>query len=227
MGERFVASDPEDPHADQPIVTGGAPAMAAEAAVVLLHGRGATAKGMVATAADFYRHGITLLAPQAAHQNWYPASFDAPREVNEPALSSAVARVGDAVDRAGDVGVPPERTVVLGFSQGGCVAAEFARRHPRRYGGVVVLAGALPGEETPVPGDESGESLDGTPVFLGCSDDDPHVPVERVHETARVFEAMDGDVTEEIYAGAGHAITDGEVEAVQSLLDGLVEGENE
>ncbi|MFC7166391.1 alpha/beta hydrolase [Halospeciosus flavus] len=224
MSERFVASDPEDPHADQPIVTGGAPAMAADVAVVLLHGRGATAKGMVASADDFYRHGVTFLAPQAAHQNWYPASFDAPREANEPALTSAVDRVGAALDRAADVGIPPARTVILGFSQGACVAAEFVRRHPRRYGGVVVLAGALPGEETPDPGEQS---LDGTPVFLGCADDDPHVPVERVHESARVLEAMDGDVTEEIYADAGHSITGGEVEAVQSLLADLLDGENE
>lgn len=214
-----------DPHGDQPVVTAGAPLAAADVAIVLLHGRGATAEGIVrlAESEGLYRHGVTFFAPQAERSRWYPRSFLAPIERNEPHLSSAVRAVDRVLEDVGEAGIPRERTVLFGFSQGACLAAEFAARRPRRYGGVVALSGGLVGSDPSAGLPRSEESMDGTPVFLGCGDRDDHVPVDRVHETADVFRALGADVTERIYDGVGHAITDDEIEFVDSLLDGLLE----
>ena len=211
-----------DPHAGGPLVTAGAPAGATEVAVVLLHGRGATADGIVRLAEPLYRHGVTFYAPDADRSRWYPHSFLAPVERNEPHLSSALRRVGAVVEAATDV-VTPERVVVGGFSQGACLAAEFAARRPRRYGGVFVLSGGLLG-----PADRFGErvsnegSLAGTPVFIGCGDADEGVPVERVHRTADVLRGLDGDVTERIYAGLGHEVNDEEFGFLGRLVEDLL-----
>ncbi|GAB3414565.1 dienelactone hydrolase family protein [Haloparvum alkalitolerans] len=220
-GERVLGET--DPHGEEPLLTAGAPAAAAEVAVVLLHGRGATAQGIINLFDPAYRHGVAFLAPAAERSRWYPAAFDAPRAANEPHLTSAVGRVRDAVETAAVAGVPPERTVVVGFSQGACVAAEFAARDPREYGGVFVLAGALPGssaEERRVDG-----SLSGTPTFLGCSDDDPHVPVDRVRETAATFEAAGAAVTVDVAAGEGHAVTEASFDALSARLSALLDAD--
>lgn len=207
-----------DPHEGQPIETAGAPPQAAEAAVVLLHGRGSSA-GYIRTLVDeFLHHGVMYLAPQAAHSAWYPRSGDAPIEDNEPWFSSALGRVSSALSVASDAGVAPERTLLLGFSQGGCLAAEFVARNPRRYGGLVVLSGSLLGPEI---GEYEGE-IDGTPVFLGCSSDDPYVDAERVRASARVFERLGGEVTSRLYDDLGHAINDDEIRMINSFLEGLV-----
>lgn len=220
MTDRRPSFDEPDAHQSRPLVTAGAPRGAAEAAVVLLHGRGATAEGMVATAEEFYRHGVTFLAPQAARYTWFPANATAPVEANEPWLTSAVDATGNAVDAAGTVGVDPEHTILFGFSQGACVAAEYALRHPRRYGGVVIAAGVLPG----LPDREvtcSG-ALDDTPVTLACSDDDPDVDLDAVHRTADVLSDAGGDVTTAIASGEGHTITDDAIDAVDDWLDALI-----
>ncbi len=212
-----------DPHAEEPLITAGAPAGAAEVAVVLLHGRGATAQGVVNLFDPVYRHGVTFLAPAAERSRWYPEAFDAPRAANEPHLTSAVERTEDAVEVAAAAGVPAERTVVVGFSQGACVAAEFAARRPRAYGGVFVLAGALPGADAAdrrVDG-----SLSGTPVYLGCSDDDPHVPVARVRETAATFDAAGAEVTVDVAAGEGHAVTEASFDALSARLSALLDAD--
>ena len=202
------------------MVTAGAPVGATEVAVVLLHGRGATADGIVRLAEPLYRHGVTFYAPGADRSRWYPYSFLAPVERNEPHLSSALRRVEAVVERAAET-VPVERVVVGGFSQGACLAAEFAVRRPRRYGGVFVLSGGLVGPTEWLGGREYGGSLDGTPVFLGCGDADGHVPVERVRRTADVFRSLDGDVTERVYPGVAHEVTDDEFETVGGLVDDL------
>lgn len=220
MTDRRPSFDDPDAHQSRPLVTAGAPRGAAETAVVLLHGRGATAEGLVATAEEFYRHGVTFLAPQAARFTWFPANATAPVEANEPWLTSAVNATQNAVEAAGTVGVGPEHTILFGFSQGACVAAEYAIRHPRRYGGVVVAAGALPGfpdREMACAG-----TLDGTPIVLACSDDDPDVDLDAVHRTADVFRDAGGDVTEAITSSEGHTITDDAIEAVEDMLDGLL-----
>ncbi|GAA0526373.1 phospholipase/carboxylesterase [Halorubrum aquaticum] len=220
----------EGPHADARLVVGGAPAAAAEVAVVLLHGRGGTAEGIVRLADEFYRPGATLLAPAARRSNWFPAGHDAPLPANEPALSSAVDCVAGAVAAAGDVGIPPERTLLVGVSQGGCVLAEFLRRRPRRFGGAVVASAALPGERlerrrvagVDVDGDgDSTTPLSGTPVSLESSESDPYVPSARVRETGRVLEAGGAAVEVRIDPGSGHGLSAGTIGRIGDRLDAL------
>jgi predicted esterase len=209
----------DDPHAGQPVRTAGTPLEDADAAVVMLHGRGAMALGMLQLATDLDGDGVAFLALQAADRTWYPDRFVAPIENNEPHLSSALAAVGRVLEDADDAGVPPERTLLLGFSQGACLASEYVARNARRYGGLAVLSGGLVGPEG-TPRDYDGD-LAGTPVFLGCGDQDPHIAVERVHETRDVLSGLGGDVTEEIYEGMGHGIVAEELEHVRGLVAGL------
>ncbi|MCL9814572.1 alpha/beta hydrolase [Natranaeroarchaeum aerophilus] len=211
--------EPYDPHADQPLITGGAPALAAETAVILIHGRGGTARGTIRLADDFYRHGVTFIAPQAERSRWYPYSFDQPFSRNEPWLTSAVDRVEAARDTAREIGIDAERTVFVGISQGACVLAEYLLRRPARYGGAFIVSGGVTGQD-PAARQFDG-SLDGTPVFVGCSDDDPYVPIDRVRSTTAAFERLGGDVTERIYDGLGHGLNDDEIEAIGDRLDEL------
>jgi phospholipase/carboxylesterase len=212
------AGSREDPHRGQPIETAGAPPQVAETAVVMLHGRGSTAQSILTLIDEFLQHGVMYLAPQAAHNSWYPRSGYAPLEDNEPWFSSALDHVARAIDVAADTGISPEQTLLLGFSQGGCLASEFVARNPRRYGGLVVLSGSLLGEET---GEEYDGSINGTPVFLGCSSDDPYVAAERVNDSAEVFERLDGDVTSKLYDGLGHAINDDEIQMINTFIERL------
>lgn len=188
-------------------------------ALVLVHGRGGSADDMFGLARAIARDRFAWLAPRARRNTWYPYSFLAPLEANEPWLSSALEALDRAVAKARDHGVGAERLVLLGFSQGACLASEYVARHPKRYGGLVVLSGGLIGPEG-TPRDDVGE-LDGTPVFLGCSDVDPHIPEARVHETARVLERMGAVVETRIYRGMGHTVIEDEIEAVQAMLDAV------
>ncbi|WP_284008878.1 alpha/beta hydrolase [Haloarcula pelagica] len=212
-------STPADPHGDRPISTAGAPPQAAQAAVILLHGRGSNARSMLTLIDEFLHHGVMYLAPEAAHSSWYPRSATAPVEENEPWLSSAVEHVSTAIATAASAGVPADRTLLLGFSQGGCLASEFVVRTPRRYGGLVVLSGSLPGEET-TRGSEG--SIEGTPVFLGYGADDPAVTPEQVRRTVRVFERLGGRVDSSRYEGLGHEINDDEIRRIDTLVEQLV-----
>lgn len=211
------------PHADAAVVTAGAPATAAEVGLVALHGRGATAQGVVNLFAPATGHGVAVFAPDAARSRWFPRPFDAPIEANEPHLTSAVECVAAAVERAAAIGLPPERVVLAGFSQGACVAAEFARRRSTRYGAVVVLSGALPGTDREVESEGSG-TLDGTPVFLGYGGDDTHVGEDRIEATATVLEGLGGAVTTRRYPDVGHAVTDDEFDTLRTMLDGVRDG---
>jgi len=206
-------------HQDQPVETAGAPLDSADAAVLMLHGRGATPGSVLALAREFDASGVAYLAPAAANRTWYPDPFTAPIESNQPHLDSALATVEKRLAEIEDAEIPTERTVLLGFSQGACLAAEFAARNPRRYGGVVALSGGLIGPE--VSADEYAGTLDGTPAFVGCSDADPHVPLERVDATGDVLEELGADVTERIYPGMGHTINAEEVEFVGKMIDDL------
>src|SRR5215218_1017999 len=173
----------------------------ARGAVVLVHGRGGSAEDLLAPAREWRTDGLALLAPQAQGNTWYPYSFLAPLAQNEPALSSALATVGAVLARVAEAGIPAERTVLLGFSQGACLALEYAARNARRYGGLVGLSGGLIGPDG-TPRDYPG-TLDGTPVFLGCSDIDMHIPKERVLESATVLRALGGTVEARLYPGMG------------------------
>lgn len=208
-------------HADQPTPTAGASLEDADAAVVMFHGRGATAQSILSFAQEFDHDGVAYVAPQAARNTWYPQSFMAETEQNEPWLSSALDRADQAVADVENVGVPAEQIILLGFSQGACLASESMARNARRYGGLAALSGGLIGPEG-TPRNYEG-SLDGTPVFLGCSDRDPHIPLERVHETAEVLEDLNADVDERIYEGMGHTVNEDELEAVDEMIGALVE----
>ncbi|MFU8869562.1 alpha/beta hydrolase [Natronococcus sp.] len=215
----------DDPHGGQPIERAGADLADASAAMILVHGRGARARGMLGLAEEIDRDDVAYLAPQAARGTWYPNTFLADLESNQPHLESALGLLGDVLEEAttddGDGSVPLERTVLLGFSQGGCLATEYAARNADRYGGIVALSGGLIGPEG-TPREYDG-SMDGTPVFVGCGDQDPHIPVERVEETARVFEGLEADVEKRIYEGVGHTVLEDELEYVRNLVDDVVE----
>lgn len=209
------------PHQDTPLATAGRPVPEASGAVVMVHGRGATAESILELRHELERPDLAYVAPQAAGYSWYPYSFLAPLHMNEPGLSSGLARLGEVVRELEEQGIPAERIVLLGFSQGACLSQEFAARNPRRYGGIVGLSGGLIGPPG-TPRDYQG-SLAGTPVFLGCSDRDPHIPRERVDESAEVLREMGAEVTERIYPNMGHTVNEDELEHVRALLAGLPE----
>lgn len=201
------------------VIRAGVPIDAARAAVVLVHGRGANAESMLGLANAFATPDIAYIAPQAPSGSWYPYSFMAPTARNEPHLGSALDTLTRVVDHLKQQGIPAERVVLLGFSQGACLALEFAARNAQRFGGVAALSGALIGPEGTTwtyPG-----QLAGTPVFLGCSDVDTHIPLARVHESAKVLRGLGGDVTEIIYPGMGHTIVQDEIDHVEKLLRGV------
>jgi predicted esterase len=214
-----MSAAPSDPHRDQPILTAGAPLDRAPAAMLMIHGRGASAEDILALAAELGHPELAYVAPQAAGSTWYPHSFLAPLASNEPFLSSALAAVAAALARVAAAGIPPERTVLLGFSQGACLATEFAARHARRYGGVAGLSGGLIGPDG-TPRDYPG-SLAGTPVFLGCSDVDPHIPAARVRESAEVLRRLGGEIDARLYPGLGHTVNRDEIAAVREMLGRL------
>ena len=204
------------PHQGQPVRVAGESLERARAAMLVVHGRGARAKDILLLADQFAQPGFAYLAPQAAGNTWYPNRFLAPIEENEPWLSSALELVGDLLKQITAAGIPHERTILLGFSQGACLTLEFAARNARRYGGAVALSGALVGpEDTPR---EYAGSLAGTPVFLGCSDVDFHVPKKRVDQTAEVMRKLGGDVTERLYPGMDHIVNQDEIDFVHGIM---------
>lgn len=213
-------SDIPGPHAGQSIQSAGASIEEASAAVIMLHGRGATAAGILDLADLLEAEGVAFLAPQAAGSTWYPYRFLEAREVNEPALSSAQSVVDRMVEKLIEAGIPAGRIVLLGFSQGACLASDYVALNPQRYGGLIVLSGGLIGDRIDLDGYPG--SLDGTPAFLGCSDIDPHIPVERVHETASVLESLGADVTTAIYPGMGHTVSPDEIEHARRIINGIV-----
>jgi predicted esterase len=208
-------------HQNQPVFASGEPLERAGAAMVLVHGRGASAQDILTLAAELDQPGFAYLAPQAAGNTWYPYSFLAPIERNEPYLSSALAALEQLLAHVAAAGIPAERTILLGFSQGACLATEFAARNARRYGALVGLSGGLIGPDG-TPRDYSG-SLDGTPVFLGCSDVDPHIPAARVQHSAEVLRRLGGDVTARLYPGMGHTVSEDEIEFVRGLMAKLTD----
>jgi predicted esterase len=203
---------------------GGAPISKARAALVLIHGRGASAEDIYSLGEDVSAGvpSVALLAPQAAGNAWYPQRFLAPLAQNEPYLGSALGVLSGLVDEIAASGVPFERIALIGFSQGACLALEFAARNQRRYGGVVALSGALIGP----PGTPHGLSggLSGTPVYLGCSDRDAHIPLSSVDESAEMLTKLGARVTKSIFPGMGHTVNNEELAAVQELVQRLATG---
>ncbi len=207
------------PHANQPILAAGVSLDQAKSAMIMVHGRGATAESILMLADELAQPGFAYLAPQAAGNAWYPNSFLAPIPSNEPWLSSALSVVEGVLAHVEAAGILAERTILLGFSQGACLALEFTARHARRYGGLVGLSGGLIGPDA-TPRDYAG-SLAGTPVFLGCSDIDPHIPKERVLHTEEVLRRLGGEVTARLYANMGHTVNRDEIAFVKRMIGAL------
>lgn len=207
-----------DPHKDQPVLHAGVPLADARLVAIMVHGRGAGAEDMLGLAAELRMEDVAFLAPQASDYTWYPNRFMSPIASNEPWLTSALKKIDNLVAAAGAAGLGPERVALLGFSQGACLASEFAARHARRYAAVIALSGGLIGPPE-TPRDYAG-AFDGTPAFFGCSDIDPHIPVERVRESAEIFRRMSAAVDERIYPGMGHTVNRDELDAVRALLAG-------
>lgn len=206
-------------HAGQPVLATGEAPERASAAMLLLHGRGASARDILTLTPSLEAPGWAYLAPQAEGGTWYPMPFTAPLERNEPWLSAALDVVADLLSRLREAGIPAERTVLLGFSQGACLTLEYAARNARRYGGVVGLSGGVIGPDGAVRQDAG--SLDGTPVFLGCSELDPHIPAHRVHHAAGVLRGLGGDVTARLYPDLGHSVNEDELDEVRSIMGRL------
>ena len=207
------------PHQGQPVLAAGRSLESAQGAMVLLHGRGGTAQSMLSLAEELAHPTFAYLAPQAAGSSWYPLSFLAPVERNEPYLTSALATVSNVLRRLTEAGISQKQTILLGFSQGACLALEFAARNAHLYGGVVGLSGGLIG-----PDDTRWEypgSFENTPIFLGCSDVDPHIPKGRVIESADALERLGARVTTRLYANMGHTVNHDEIDFVHSLMAGL------
>jgi predicted esterase len=204
------------PHGGQPLLHEGVTLEAARGAVVLVHGRGATAQSILALGRELPHPHLAYLAPQAAGNTWYPNSFLAPLEANEPGLSSGLERLRKVTDTLQEHGIPARRTLIAGFSQGACLALEFSARNPERCGAVLAFTGGLIGPEG-TPRGYAGR-LDGVPVFLGSGDPDPHVPWWRVEETAKILEGMGAEVDMRRYPGLPHTISQDEIDAARGLL---------
>lgn len=224
-------STPSDPHATQPVRMGGPSLPNARLAVVLAHGRGGSADDMLNLGAHLAIPDVTFVAPMAAGQSWWPHSFLAPLEDNEPWLGSALMSFEKAVDAIMAQGFAPERIVVGGFSQGACLGLEHAARAGRPYKGIIGMSGGLVGScnigglpmDTlygyAAKGFDYTGHIEGSQVFLGCHEHDPHIPLARVRDTDRVFKTMGGAVKVKIHTGQGHGITEAEVEFLRSLLN--------
>jgi predicted esterase len=207
-------------HQNQPVLMRGAPLDQARVTMILLHGRGASAEDILMLAGELPQLDVAFFAPQAANGAWYPNRFIAPVATNEPYLSSALETIASLVAKIVERGIPHERVMLLGFSQGACLALEFTARHPRRYAGVFGLSGALI-ENGDQPRMYAGD-MDGTPVFLGCSDVDPHIPLERLHRTTTIFQQLNASATERIYPGMGHIVNADELAFIDEVIKAVL-----
>ncbi|MDR9418046.1 alpha/beta hydrolase [Gracilimonas sp.] len=209
----------EGPHQTTQIVTGGVDTSEADAAMIMIHGRGATAQSILPLANELDTDlKLTLRAPQASGNTWYPNSFMAPSDQNQPGLSSGLQKIFDIVQDLKAEGISEDQIYILGFSQGACLASEFVARHPKKYAGLIALSGGLIGTGTSVPHDEYSGDLENTPIFMGCSDIDPHIPKERVNESADMLKSLNANVNKKLYPGMGHTVTRDEILEINKLL---------
>lgn len=211
-----MRSNADDPHRNQPVFQRGVPLNSAKGAVVLLHGRGASAEDILGLAQDLDLPELAYLAPEAAEHTWYPYSFLSPIEQNQPWLDSALKLAGETVHRAITAGIERQKVAIVGFSQGACLATEFVARNAARYGGLVAFTGGLigpPGTKFAYSGD-----LAGTHCFLGAGDRDPHVPWKRVEESASVLTGLGAVVTLRRYPGLPHTINRDEIDHAKIIL---------
>lgn len=209
----------DGPHQHTEIAEGGVHASEADAAMILVHGRGATAESILPLANEFETDvKLTLRAPQAKGNTWYPYSFMAPSQQNQPSLSSGLQKIFDTVKALKEEGFSEENIYMLGFSQGACLASEFVARHPAKYGGLIALSGGMIGEGDAINHDAYEGDLQNTPIFMGCSDVDPHIPKERVNESELVFQKLNAEVTKKLYPGMGHTVNQDEIKHIEEML---------
>jgi predicted esterase len=210
-----------DPHGSGEVLHFGPPLRQAALAVVLLHGRGGSAEDILGLAEAIGESGVAYLAPQAKGHTWYPQSFLAPRQANEPFLSSALAKVNAVVGSIEEAGVSRDRIVIGGFSQGACLSTEFVKSFPARYGGLIALTGGLIGPPGSIESDKQvyqTAGLGGMPALFASGDPDPHVPWSRVEESAALLRDMGAEVTTRRFPGRPHTVTQDELELARALI---------
>lgn len=207
------------PHQGQKIYSAGKPLNEAKAAMILIHGRGATAPSILDLAQPLHHPEMAYLAPQAANSTWYPYSFLSPIPQNEPGITSGLQVISELLDHIETAGIPLNKIIIAGFSQGACLASEYVARNPARYGGLLAFSGGVIGP----PGMERHDSgdLEGMPVFIGCSDVDFHIPVERVDETADLLEKLKAKVNKKIYPGMDHTIIQDEIDQAMKIVQSI------
>ncbi|NGP89272.1 alpha/beta hydrolase [Fodinibius halophilus] len=208
------------PHQGQPIAEAGAPAGRAKAGMIMLHGRGATAKSILSLSDEFAQPDVRYLAPQADTHTWYPHPFTDPLTKNQPQLSSALQAVSKLIKQMNNEGIPNEKIVLLGFSQGACLALEYTARYPQRMGGIIGLSGGLIGEKID-PTHYTGDLQD-TPVFIGVGTNDHHLPMARIHQSAKILRQQGANVTKKLYPDTGHKVVEDEIKIVRGLLSKII-----
>ncbi len=198
------------------IRTSGKSLTEADKVMILVHGRGASAEDILSISQYLQIDDFALLAPQATNHNWYPFSFLSPPQQNEPWLSSALHLLKDVVKDANDSGINSDKIFFLGFSQGSCLALEFTARNAQRYGGIIAFTGGLIGDK--IYSENYRGDFQFTPVFIGTSDPDPHVPLERVRATSKILKGMNAEVTLKVYKNMGHKVNQDEIDTVNTLM---------
>lgn len=209
------------PHQGQRVYTAGQPLAEAKTAMILVHGRGATAPSILELSSLLSHPDMAYLAPQAQGNTWYPYSFLSPISQNEPGITSGLQAVADVVAQVEAAGIATDKIIIGGFSQGACLASEFVVRNPKRYGGLLVFSGGVIGPLGMERHDTG--SLEGTPVFMGCSDVDPHIPLERFNETAELLTQLDAQVNKKIYPGLAHTIIQAEIDEAMKIVAKVIE----
>jgi predicted esterase len=206
----------DDPHGRNPLTFAGEPLASAKIAMVMVHGRGASAAKIMTLVPPLAMPGVAFVAPEAEGGTWYPYGFMSPIPANEPGITSGMRAITRAIETIEAAGIPREKIVMLGFSQGACLASEYVARHAQRYAGLAALSGGVIGPDG-TPRNYAG-TLAGTPCFFGCSDIDGHIPASRVEESANVMRALGGSVTVRLYPGMGHLVNDDEIEEVRAMM---------
>jgi len=209
-----------DPHKDTPVLFSGEASAKAKAAVIMMHGRGSDAEEILTLAEELPSEGFIFAAPQANNNTWYPYSFLYPIEQNEPGITSGLKKIESVILELNEKGIPSEKIMLLGFSQGACLTLEFSARNPARYGGIIGLSGGLIGQK--IIDEKYSGNLDHTPVFLGCSDVDPHIPLDRVSHSAEIFIKLKGNVEKRIYKNMPHTINKDEISYITGLMNSLL-----
>lgn len=205
------------PHQDQPIAISGAKLSDAKAAMIMIHGRGASAQSILGLSKEFSNsEQITFIAPQASNHTWYPYSFLVPKEHNQPGIDSGLQVIADIISKLEKKGFTKENIFLLGFSQGACLTSEFIAQNPAKYAGLIALSGGLIGET--ITFDSFSGNLDQTPVFFGCSDIDAHIPKERVNDSEMVFNKLKAKVTKRLYPGMGHLVNENEIAFINEMI---------